>query len=461
MSGVDLSAICMIAVPLAPLLAFAFVAIAELSRTKPLSERVVSGVVMSASVVALAGCVWLAGSLWRSPAAELVVDRGPWFEIGHYRFAARLTIDSLSALMLLLASTLTLVGVRFSVSYMHQDPGFRRFFGLLALFEAGLLLLLEAGTIDLLFMGWELVGLTSTFLIAFFHGREAPVAAGLRAFVTYRCCDVGLLAGAVLLHHHAHASDFDTAFGAGHWPVGTAQLEPHAATLIALLFLLAAMGKAGAFPVGGWLPRAMEGPTPSSGLFYGGLSVAAGAYLLLRVAPLFAESMLARVLLGLVGLATIVHATIVSRVQTDAKTQLTYASATQIGIVFVWIALDLRWLALIHLLGHISLRTFQLLRAPAVLDDRHRRDAALGGQRLHTGQHIERIVPEQERLRLYALARARFEVDSLLDVLVVWPLLSLADGAARLERGVTELLVRPRPGHGSLSGSQLDDEDLA
>ncbi|PRQ10140.1 proton-conducting transporter transmembrane domain-containing protein [Enhygromyxa salina] len=461
MSFVDLTAQVMIAVPLAPLLAFVVVALAELGLPTPASERVVARSVRLGAAVALVGSVWLAIALARSPATELVLDRSPWFEVGHYKFAARLTVDSLSAIMLVLASTLTLIGVRFSVSYMHRDPGFRRFFALIALFEAGLMLLLEAGTIDLLFIGWEIVGLTSTFLIAFFHGRDAPLAAGLRAFVTYRSCDVGLLAGAVLLHHYAHTSAFDGAFGAGHWPVGTAHLEPHAATLIALLFMLAAMGKAGAFPVGGWLPRAMEGPTPSSALFYGGLSVSAGAYLLLRVAPLFAESMVARVALGLVGVATAVHATIVGRVQTDAKTQLTYASATQIGLVFVWIALDLRWLAIFHLFGHISLRTFQLLRAPAILADRHHRLGALGGAHVETGRHLERMFPARLRLRLYALARAGFDIDSLLDLLLVAPLLSVAHRAARFERAVTAMLVRPRTGRGSISSSQLDDEDLA
>lgn len=446
----------MVLTPAAPLLAFVLVAGAELLRRDPPSERFVTRVVLVGSSVALVGAVWVAIASIGAPAGELVFDRGPWFAIGHDEFAARLTVDSLSAVMLVLSTVLTLIGVRFSMTYMHRDPGLRRFFGLVALFEAGLLLLLEAGNIDLLFVGWEIVGLTSTFLIAFFHGREAPLAAGLRAFVTYRSCDVGLLAGAVLLHHYADASDFDSVFGAGHWPVGAAHLEPHAATLIALLFLLAAMGKAGAFPVGGWLPRAMEGPTPSSALFYGGLSVSAGAYLLLRVAPLFAESMVARVVLGAVGVATFVHATIVGRVQTDAKSQLAYASVTQTGLVFVWIALDLRWLAIIHLFGHISLRTYQLLRAPTLLHDRHRLHGALGGEHLHTGKHLERLFPARVRAGLYTLALARFNIDALLEALIVRPLLGAAHTAERLERRLTGLLVRRVN-----RGSQLDDEDLA
>lgn len=460
MSLDELTQWLMVAVPLAPLLAFVVIAIAELVRERPLSERSTSRAVIWTTALALLGSVWLGVAVLRAPGAELVFERGPWFAIGDYRFAGRLTVDSLSAVMLVLSSGFTLIGATFSVTYMHREPGFRRFYGMIALFEAGLLLALEAGTIELLFIGWELVGLTSTFLIAFFHGREAPVAAGLRAFVTYRICDVGLLAGAVLLHHYAHASDFDSAFGPGHWPVGATHLGPHAATTIALLFLFAAMGKTGAFPVGGWLPRAMEGPTPSSALFYGGLSVATGVYLLLRVAPLFAESPIARVVLAAVGIVTFVHATIVGRVATDAKTQLAYASITQTGLVFVWIALDLRWLAIVHMFGHISLRTFQLLRAPTLLHDHHRMYGALGGERLSTGRYLERLLPARLRERLYTLALARFAVDRTIDAFAVRPLLSLARSFERLEHGLGERLVRPRS-HRAESQPELNDEDLA
>lgn len=440
---ISLTELVMVAIPIAPLLAFTWIAGTQLLRDKPISERAASQAVLWATGLALLGSIGLGIGVMRAPTGELVFDRGPWFEIGSYQFAGRLTVDSLSAVMLVLSTGLSLIGAWFSVTYMHRELGFHRFFGLIALFEAGLFLVLEAGTIDLLFVGWELVGLTSAFLIAFFHSREAPAQAGLLAFVTYRICDVGLLVGAVLLHHYAHTSNFDGAFGAGHWPVGTAHLEPHAAGLIAVLFLLAAMAKSGAFPVGGWLPRAMEGPTPSSALFYGGLSVATGVYLLLRVAPLFAESLGARALLGAVGIATFIHATIVGRVQTDAKSQLAYASATQTGLVFVWIALDLRWLAIIHLFGHISLRTFQLLRAPTLLRDRHDRHGALGGEHLHTGRYLDRLLPAKLRERLYTLALDRFAIDEAIQVLLVRPLMSLVGKAERLEQSFADRLVRP------------------
>jgi NADH:ubiquinone oxidoreductase subunit 5 (subunit L)/multisubunit Na+/H+ antiporter MnhA subunit len=461
MNGDVLLDAVMLAIVLAPICAFAWVSLAEIFRTEPLAERAVTRIVSGAATLSLLGSVGIAVAVVMSPGGEVVFDHGPWFQIGHYEFAGRLAVDGLSAIMLLLSSALVSIGVRFSETYMHRDPGFRRYFALVALFEAGMLLLLQAGTIDLLFVGWELVGLTSTFLIAFFHGREGPLAAGLRAFVTYRLCDVGLLAGAVLLHHYAHTSAFDSAFGPGHWPVGTAHLPGPAATLIAVLFLVAAMGKSGAFPVGGWLPRAMEGPTPSSALFYGGLSVAAGVYLLLRVAPIFAESTTARLLLGLVGVATIVHATLVGRVQSDAKGQLAFAAATQIGFVFLWIALDLRLLAVFHLLGHISMRTYQLLRAPTLLHDHHGVHGALGGAHLATGHYIERILPRPVRSRLYGVAIARGGVDAFIDVVLVRPLVSIARRAERFETGIGARLIRPPAGRTPTArdGAIREEED--
>lgn len=461
MSATELVPILMATVVAAPLLGFALVSAAELLRRDPLSEMQVARIVLAAATLALASSLGLGAALLLAPGDELVFVAGSWFSIDHYDFVARLTVDSLSVVMLSLSSLLVLVGARFSVTYMHRDLGFRRFFGMVALFQAGLNLLMQAGSIDLLFVGWEIVGLTSTFLIAFFHEREAPVAAGLRAFVTYRCCDIGLLVGAVLLHHYAHTAEFDEAFGPSHWPMGTAHLDVGAATVLSLLFLVAAMGKAGAFPVGGWLPRAMEGPTPSSALFYGGLSVAAGTYLLLRVAPLFAEAPIARLVLGSVGALTFLHATLVGRVQTDAKNQLAYASITQTGLIFVWIALDLRSLAILHLFGHISLRTYQLFRAPSLLHDLHRLHGAMGGEHLHTGRHLDKLFPARLRRSLYAMALQRFGADQILERLVIGPVLWTGRAAARVEQRITQTLLGAGRRDHRRHRAELEDEDLA
>ena len=143
-----------------------------------------------------------------------------------------------------------------------------------------------AGTIETLFLGWELVGLSSALLVAFFHERAAPVINGQRVWSVYRISDAAFLLAAVALHHVSGEGDFAALTGAGPWPEGVATLSPGQALGVGLLLLVAAAGKSGLVPFSGWLPRAMEGPTPSSAVFYGALSVHLGAFLLLRVSPI-------------------------------------------------------------------------------------------------------------------------------------------------------------------------------
>ncbi|WP_438031517.1 proton-conducting transporter transmembrane domain-containing protein [Sorangium sp. So ce204] len=246
------------------------------------SERVVSRVVLSTLALSLAAslAIWL--SAVTAPYAVVPVALGRWFELGDHAFEVVLLVERLSATMMLLVSLIALLVGRFSVAYLHRKPGFARFFLLLALFSTGMLGLVSAGSVDLLFAGWELAGATSVLLVASFHEREAPPRAAVRVYITYRLCDIGLLGGAVLMHDVARSSQWGEVFGGSPWPGGAASLGPGAATALALCLFLAAMGKSAQLPLGSWLPRAMEGPTPSSALFYGAISVHAGVYQLLR-----------------------------------------------------------------------------------------------------------------------------------------------------------------------------------
>ena len=152
---------------------------------------------------------------------------------------------------------------------------------LLNLFAFGSLIAFAAGSFDLLVGGWEIVGITSVLLIAFFQLRTPPVENALRVFAVYRACDIGLLVGVFAMHHWAGTASFADGFP---------DLRGSRATTVCLLLLLAAAGKAAQVPFSGWLPRAMEGPTPSSAIFYGAISIHAGAYLLLRLQPMLAHS---------------------------------------------------------------------------------------------------------------------------------------------------------------------------
>src|SRR5260221_3197583 len=147
-----------------------------------------------------------------------------------------------------------------------------------------------SGTIETLFSGWELVGLSSALLVGFYHERPAPVRNGLWVWSIYRFSDAALLFAAVVMHHMTGEGDFDKLLGTDPWPAGHALLTEGQAVVVGLLLLVAAAGKSALVPFSGWLPRAMEGPTPSSAIFYGALSVHLGAFLLLRISPVLSVS---------------------------------------------------------------------------------------------------------------------------------------------------------------------------
>jgi NADH-quinone oxidoreductase subunit L len=408
---------------------------------------------------AAAGGLWL-GMLFGGR-SQVTAPLGEWFVVEHHRFPLTLMADRLSMPFLALSTLLVGVVVAFSVRYMHREPGFLRFFFLLNLFGFGILLLLAAASFDLLIGGWELVGLTSVLLVAFFQHREEPVRNALRVFAIYRASDVGLLTGVVLMHRYAGSAAFSDLFPggwSGGWPGapgpspgGAGPLAGGAAVTVGLLLLLAAMGKAAQVPFSGWLPRAMEGPTPSSAIFYGALSVHAGAYLLLRAQPLLAGSRLASGAVIVVGLLTALYGTMAGRVAADAKTSLAHASVTQVGLIFVEIGLGWTWLALLHMCGHAAVRTLEFLRAPSMLHDFHHVHAAAGGQLARTGEHYELLLPAPARNWLYRLALDRGHLDTVLDRLLVRPALQVAGILHRWEtrwiaRAFGPRRRRPLPG---------------
>jgi NADH-quinone oxidoreductase subunit L len=429
---------------LAPGVVFAVLALGWLLGSVP-SERVVSritGGTFSAAIFALALIVW---RLAATGDLSVMVTFGNWFAVHDYHFPLLLLADRISVPFLGLTLVLSGLIGQFSATYLHRERGFLRFFLLLHLFAFGSLLAFAAGSFDLLVAGWELVGITSVLLIAFFQQRTAPVENGLRVFAVYRACDIGLLVGVFAMHHWA-----GTASIAG----GLPQLTGTQSAAVCLLLLLAAAGKAAQVPFSGWLPRAMEGPTPSSAIFYGAISIHAGAYLLLRVQPMLIHSPLAAALVIVIGLLTAVHGTIVGRASADAKTSLAYASLTQVGVVFVEIGLGWKWIAVAHILGHATVRTLQFLRAPSMLHDYHLMHSRIGGEVSPTGRHLGNLFPEPVQLWLYRWALDRGHLDTILDRVVIHPLFHLSHFFARLDnlglnqsarRGEAVALATPNP----------------
>jgi NAD(P)H-quinone oxidoreductase subunit 5 len=229
--------------------------------------------------------------------------------------------------------------------------------------------------------------------------------------------------------------------GSGAWPAGHASLTSSQALFIGLLLMIAAAGKSALVPFSGWLPRAMEGPTPSSAVFYGALSVHLGAFLLLRVSPLLDLSPTLSAIVVLWGLTTAVFAALASRVQADVKTALAFASLTQVGIIVAEIGLGLRYIALIHIIGHACLRTLQLVRAPTLLHDYHQLENALGGHLPRRRTIWQRIVPDNVRRRVYRLALERGFFDAALNDFAVRPFLRFFRWCDGWERRWTDWLA--------------------
>ena len=418
-----LSQVALLLAVLPPGIVFGVLALLWLLGWTP-TERVISRITaatFSTSIVALAFIIW---SLVSTGAPSITVTFGNWFAVHDYHFPLVLMADRLSVPFLGLTAVLSGLIGQFSATYLHRERGFLRFFLLLHLFAFGSLLAFAAGSFDLLVGGWEMVGITSVLLIAFFQLRTAPVENGLRVFAVYRACDIGLLVAVFAMHHWAGTASFDN---------GLPALTGTQAVTVCLLLLLAAAGKAAQAPFSGWLPRAMEGPTPSSAIFYGAISIHAGAYLLLRVQPWLAQSYVASALVILIGVATAVQGTIVGRASADAKTSLAYASLTQVGVVFVEIGLGWKWIAIAHILGHATVRTLQFLRAPSMLHDYHKMSSAIGGEISSTGKNLEEFFPEPVQLWLYRWALDRGHLDTILDRFVIDPLIRLSGLFARLD----------------------------
>lgn len=413
---------------------------------RPLSERWIAGLTHAAVVTGLLAALAILGIMLQTGVRVVPIEVGNWVIIPqqHFHFHLKFIFDRLSVPFAILSFVLCGTVGAFGSKYLHRETGYRRFFVLYAFFLLGMVVSSLAGTIETLFCGWELVGLSSALLVAYFHERPSPVRNGLRVWSVYRLADAAFLMAAVALHHVRGEGDFTLLMGSGPWPAGQASLTESQALFIGLLLLIAAAGKSALIPFSGWLPRAMEGPTPSSAVFYGALSVHLGTYLLLRVSPILELSLTLRICVIVLGLASAMLGALAGRVQTDVKSALAFASLTQVGIITAEIGFGLRYIALIHMLGHACLRTLQLLRAPSLLRDYHTLENAIGSRLPRPAGWTERLLPTPLRVWFYRLALERGYLDSLLDSWLVRPLLKLLLLCDGLERRWTNLLSGPQ-----------------
>jgi len=285
----------------------------------------------------------------------------------HYQFFIDLYFDKITATYLIMSSILTFMIAMFSRGYMHKDSGFKRYFNNMILYFFGIQVIVFSGNFETLFIGWEILGVSSFLLIAYYRERYLPVRNGFKVFSMYRIADIGILLSMWLLHHlfhenitFLHMKDVEdvTEHITEHYWIGI---------LISAFIILSALVKSAQFPFSSWLPRAMEGPTPSSSIFYGSIAVHIGIYLLLRTYPFWGEILAVKIAVIVIGLVSGFMASSIAKVQFSIKAQIGYSSIAQIGIMMIEVALGFETLALIHLTGNAFLRSYQLLISPSIV----------------------------------------------------------------------------------------------
>ncbi len=432
--------LCVVGSPMALLASFGLTALLGY----PLSERWLTRFTATAVLFGLTASLAILAMMLVLGTREVPIELGNWVVIPeeHFHFHLKFIFDRLSVPFVILTFVLTGIVGAFASRYLHREPGFGRYFVFYALFLLGMVASSLAGTIETLFFGWELVGLSSALLVAFFHERRNPVRNGQRVWAVYRIADAAFLIAALTMHHLTGAGDFESFLGGGQWPEGQANLSQSHALLVGLLLLVAAAGKSGLIPFSSWLPRAMEGPTPSSAVLYGALSVHLGAFLLLRVSPILEASLLLSIAVVALGLLSAIFGALAASVQSDIKTALAFASLTQVGLIVAEIGCGLRYFALIHIIGHACLRTLQLLRAPSLLQDYHSIENAIGGQLAarEEAAPANRDVPGNRRAWLYRFSLERGFLDDILNEYIVRPFMAIFRWCDRMERRWTDLL---------------------
>ena len=284
-----------------------------------------------------------------------------WIVAGDFETAVTAYVDPLTAVMLLVVTGVGFLIHLYSIGYMHDDPGYARFFAYLNLFVFSMTMLVLAGNFLLLYVFWEAVGLCSYLLIGFWYTRKSAADAGKKAFIVNRVGDVGFGLGVMWLWTALGTLDYAGVFKAA------PTLAPVTATGIALLLFMGACGKSAQLPLHVWLPDAMEGPTPVSALIHAATMVTAGVYMVARSHVVFERSGVALDVVAWVGVVTAFYAATVALVQTDIKRVLAYSTVSQLGYMFAAVGFGAYVSGIFHLVTHAFFKALLFLGAGSVI----------------------------------------------------------------------------------------------
>ena len=380
------------------------------------NEKLISGIAFGTVFIQFLGLVLFIGFWIFNGSEDLNLKEITLLKTDHYEFFIDFYFDKIGAVYLFVGALLISMITTYSRYYLHREKGYKRFFNTVLFFFFGYNLAILAGNFETLFIGWEIIGISSFLLIAFYRERYLPVKNAFKVFSIYRIGDVGLLLTMWASHHLFHENI--TFMKLNNYELVNEHLQSHSfiGVFIALCLACAAAAKSAQIPFSSWLPRAMEGPTPSSAIFYGSLSVHLGVFLMLRTYPFWEHQTTMRIAIGLMGFTTSIAASLMARVQSSVKSQVAYSSISQIGIIFIEIALGFETLALIHFAGNAFLRTYQLLVSPSVVSYLIR-DQFYNFQ--PKSKKASFFFPKRIENTLYILALKEFNLEGFLN-LVLW-----------------------------------------
>jgi NADH-quinone oxidoreductase subunit L len=354
-------------VPALPLLGF--VVNGTLALTQPTAKRVVSIVGVGTLVLAFAAATMAVAELARQHATPALVFRyWEWMPAGDLQVAFALQLDQLAAVMILVVTGVGALIHVFSVGYMHEDPGYARYFAYLNLFVFFMLILVLGANFPVMFVGWEGVGLCSYLLIGFWFNEQVNADAGKKAFIVNRIGDFGFLVAMFLIFTRFGSLDFETVFAKA-----TATLMPGGAvaTAITLFLFLGCTGKSAQIPLYTWLPDAMQGPTPVSALIHAATMVTAGVYLVARCGVLFALSPIGSAVVAGIGALTALFAATIALKQWDIKRVLAYSTVSQLGYMFVGVGTGAYAAGIFHLVTHAFFKALLFLGSGSVIHAMH------------------------------------------------------------------------------------------
>ncbi|HEY5642548.1 MAG TPA: NADH-quinone oxidoreductase subunit L, partial [Woeseiaceae bacterium] len=295
-----------------------------------------------------------------------------WAVTDGLRMEVGFLVDRLTALMMCVVTFVSLMVHIYTIGYMHDDPGYQRFFSYISLFTFSMLMLVMSNNFLQLFFGWEAVGLVSYLLIGFWFKRESAIFANLKAFLVNRVGDFGFILGIAGVVMFTGSLDYATVFNNAD-AIASQQIELfagspwNAMTVVCILLFIGAMGKSAQAPLHVWLPDSMEGPTPISALIHAATMVTAGIFMVARMSPLFELSTTALGFVIIIGAVTAFFMGLLGIVQNDIKRVVAYSTLSQLGYMTVALGASAYGAAIFHLMTHAFFKALLFLAAGSVI----------------------------------------------------------------------------------------------